>query len=110
VPSRFMGTYDGMWVNVADAQDRGTSVWSVDSSGNVRGEDFDPRNEITYEVVGRIDEEGHLTSMSTPDNGDAPASLDGTMQTDNGWFTGELVWGVEPPLSYTYTLTRRLYN
>jgi hypothetical protein len=110
VPSRFTGMYDGTWKNIADAQDQGSSVWSVDSSGNISGEDYDPRNNITYHVVGKIDEAGRVTTVSTPDNGQPASSLNGAMTSENGWFTGQLVWGVEPPLTYNYTFTRRLYG
>jgi hypothetical protein len=106
-PSRFQGSYTGTWVNVADATDAGTSTWHVDSTGNVTGQDHDAGDAIIYSLSGQLDNEGNLTSLSTPNNGDPTASLNGPMQINNqGQLTGLLVWGVEPPLTYSYTLTR----
>ncbi|MEZ0326544.1 MAG: hypothetical protein ACAH95_11625 [Fimbriimonas sp.] len=106
-PSRFAGSFGGQWFNTVDADDRGTSEWFIDGAGNVEGEDFDPRLDIAYRVVGHVDESGHLVSTATPNNGTAAAALNGQLEFNAvGQITGVLTWGVEPPLSYNYILTR----
>ncbi len=107
-PNRFAGSYTGTWENSADATDAGTSSWHIDGTGAVRGQDLDPTQQITYNLVGHVTDQGQLTSMSSPNNGTAPASLNGPMQFNGqGQLTGLLVWGVEPPLTYRYTFTRQ---
>ncbi len=108
VPSRFAGSYTGIWVNKTNSDDRGTSEWFIDGQGNVAGEDFDPTLDITYTVVGHVDEDGRLSTTATPDNGTAPATLSGNVVVNAvGQVAGDLTWGVDPPLSYNYLLTRR---
>ena len=106
-PSAFAGSYTGTWVNTTDATDAGTSLWSVDSEGRVDGQDFDPVRGTTFHVVGRIDAAGHLISNSTPTTGSS-ATLNGDLAFNaQSKLTGQLVWGVVPPLTYTYTFTRK---
>ncbi|HSJ08805.1 MAG TPA: hypothetical protein VK928_02800 [Longimicrobiales bacterium] len=103
----FAGTWTGEWVALADATDRGTSQWTVSENGAVSGTDVDPGRGTTFTVVGTLDENGRLTTISTPGDGSGPASLEGTMTLDgDDGMSGVLVWGVEPPLSYRYTFTR----
>jgi hypothetical protein len=105
-PSPFAGNYTGTWVNVGDPADAGTSAWSFDGAGQLSGQDFDAGRETTFTVRGTIQPDGSFVSTSTPDNGDPAASLNGTLhRQQNGSLSGLLVWGVDPPLTYTYTLT-----
>jgi len=105
--NRFAGTWNGTWVNVNDPKDAGDSLWTVDSTGAVDGQDFDPGRTTIFHVVGSIDGSGMLSSNSTPAGG-SPSTLDGPFSvTAGGQFTGILVWGVVPPLSYRYTFTRK---
>jgi len=106
---KYAGTWTGTWVNVSDASDHGTSTWTIQSSGAVSGTDIDPTLGISYHVAGTITKEGQLTSTATPTpTVGAPASLNGTLAlgTGNNSLAGDLVWGVSPPLTYHYTLTR----
>jgi len=104
---RFAGTYTGTWTAVGDAEDTGTSTWTISPDGTVTGKDVDPSTNTTYTVVGTINRQGQLSSMSTPNNDAGPATLDGRLQFDNqGRLAGTLVWGVTPPISYNYTFSR----
>ncbi|MGV3618119.1 MAG: hypothetical protein ACO1SV_22565 [Fimbriimonas sp.] len=104
---RFAGEYTGTWVNLADAEDAGTNHWTVSADGTITGQDFDPGRDTTFNVVGRINGGGNVTTVSTPSGGGDGASLNGSLSFDNqNRLTGTLVWGTTPPLSYRYTFTR----
>jgi hypothetical protein len=104
--ARFAGTWRGIWVNNADANDAGTSEWTISRTGVVTGQDTDPGRATTFNVAGNVDVTGRLTSTSTPSEG-APATLNGPLSFDSeGHLTGDLVWGVQPPLTYRYTFNR----
>ena len=104
--SPFVGTWNGTWVNVSDATDAGTSTWTIDSNGNVDGQDFDPGRSTTFHVVGAVTPVGVLTSNSTPTGG-SPASLNGTFKfSTSAKFAGILAWGVTPVLNYQYTFSQ----
>ena len=105
--SRFPGQYTGTWVSLDNAADAGTAQWTVAADGTVTGQDFDPGRDTTFNIAGRIDANGNLTSQSTPTGG-APSSLNGRLgYNGNNELTGILTWGVEPALSYRYTFTRQ---
>ncbi|GMV88378.1 MAG: hypothetical protein AMXMBFR81_13090 [Chthonomonas sp.] len=105
--AKFAGYYAGDWVSLTDATDAGPCTWTIGSDGTIEGTDNDPVRGLVFTVRGRIDKDGNVTTMSTPDNGDPAASLNGRLQfRADGTLSGVLEWGVAPPLSYTYTFAR----
>jgi hypothetical protein len=104
--ARFAGTWNGTWINVDNATDAGTSLWTVAADGTVDGHDYDSGRQTVFHVVGSINALGNLTSVSTPTNA-GPASLDGPFTfSGNNQFSGILAWGVTPVLNYRYVFTR----
>lgn len=105
--SPFAGSYSGTWTAVNDPSDAGTSIWTISEAGAVSGTDIDPTLGITYDVAGFINPQGQVTTTATPSNGTGSATLNGTLQFEtSSRLAGNLVWGVQPPATYRYVLTR----
>ncbi|MGV3617388.1 MAG: hypothetical protein ACO1SV_18845 [Fimbriimonas sp.] len=106
--SRIAGVYDGSWANVDDAEDIGVSSWTVYEDGRITGSDVDVSEEFFYTVFGTIDAEGNVDATTSRVGEEEVIALTGRLQRDSqGRLTGNLVWASDPPLTYTYTLTRR---
>ncbi|RYG38483.1 hypothetical protein EON81_03560 [bacterium] len=107
--SPYAGTYSGTWTNLDDARDAGTATWTVQNDGTISGTDNDPGRETAFNIVGRIDSAGTVTTTSTPAGGGEAATLNGRLLFGtSGELAGTLNWGVEPPLSYRYAFTRQV--
>jgi hypothetical protein len=99
------GTYEGTWVNVADATDTGTSTWTIAADGTITGTDTDDSDEGVYTVTGDIDDAGNVDA--TTRLGEDSDSLTGRLRFDaQNRLTGNLVWDGVPPATYRYTFTR----
>lgn len=104
--SPFAGSWTGTWVAVNDPTDAGTSRWEISSTGRITGLDFDPAP-ITYSVTGTIADDGTVATVATPNNGTAPANLNGKLAFEpNRRLSGDMVWGVLPPITYRYSFAR----
>src|SRR5688572_31919800 len=104
----YAGEWEGTWVNISDASDQGTSTWIIKNTGAVSGTDVDPALGVTYQVLGTISGQGQVNSTATPNDGSGAASLNGALAVGDGKdsLSGNLTWGVTPPLTYRYTFTR----
>lgn len=104
--SPFAGSWTGTWVAIDDPEDAGTSRWEISSTGQITGLDFDPAP-INYTVTGTIADDGAVTTVATPNNGQGPSNLNGKLAFEpNRRLSGNLVWGVLPPITYRYSFAR----
>jgi len=101
------GTYTAEWVNVADAEDKGSSSWFIDSRGEISGTDTDVSGEFVYTIYGNVDPVGNVNATTSRIDVEEVIGLTGKLQSDSqGRLVGELKWASTPPLTYRYTFTR----
>ncbi len=102
------GSYQGSWMNVADATDVGTSTWTISPNGQINGTDVDGPDDSSYTVSGQIDGLGNVNATTSLVGGNETIPLTGRLERDSqGRLTGDLVWASNPPSTYRYTFNRQ---
>lgn len=90
-----------------DPTDIGASSWTIDENGRITGSDNEVSQEFSYTVLGTVDKSGNVDATTSLVGGEEMIRLTGRLQFDaQGRLTGNLVWGSEPPSTYSYTFTR----